>query len=204
LREAGYVIYDEATKKYALGFKLVDLAGKVQHRRDVKSFAEPFLARLSRTLDEDIALNILIEGRRVCIALVESRYFVRQFVPLGQALPAHCSAAGKVLLAHLPAAETNAVIDRYGLPRFTKSTITQKKRLLAQLARIRDNGYAESRAEYGADSASLAFPIVTRSGRVVASLSIQSTVNRLTDARRPRFLEEGRRAAARIGELLAG
>jgi len=203
LREEGYILYDADTRKYSLGFKPLDLAGRIQYRRDLKNLSFPVLQELSKSIEEDVALNILIEGRRVCIALVESRYFVRHLVPLGKALPLHCSAAGKVLMAYHPQHEVKEIISRHGLPRFTPNTITQKERLMAELAGIRERGYGESREEFGKEAAALAFPILNRQGEIVASLSIQSTVNRLNDKTRPKFLKEGVRASEKMSRLLA-
>ena len=74
---------------------------------------------------------------------------------------------------------------------------------MAELAGIRERGYGESREEFGKEAASLAFPVLNRNGEIVASLSIQSTVNRLNDKTRPKFLKEGFLASERISRLLA-
>ncbi len=202
LREEGYIVFDTATKKYSLGYKLLDLAGKIQYRRDLRNLSFPILQELAKTVEEDIALNIHIEGKRVCIVLVESRCFVRNMVPLGKAMPSHCSAAGKVLMAYRSEDEIEEIIARYGLTRFTSNTITQKEKLFAKLKEIRINGYGESRNEFGIDAAALAFPIFNGNGEILAALSIQSTVNRLNDETRPKFLKEGLRAAQKINRLL--
>jgi DNA-binding IclR family transcriptional regulator len=202
LRAEGYIVYDADTKKYSLGYKLLDLAGRIQYRRDLRNLSFPILQKLAESVEEDIALNILIEGKRVCIAIVESRCFIRNMVPLGKAMPSHCSAAGKVLMAYRSEVEIDEIISRYGLPRFTPNTITQKEQLLAKLKEIRANGYGESRNEFGIDAAALAFPIFNGKGEIMAALSIQSTVNRLNDETRPRFLKEGLRAAQKISRLL--
>lgn len=203
LRQDGYVLFNADTKKYSLGFKLLDLAGRIHYRRDLKNLAFPILQELSSATEEDVALNILIEGKRVCIAVVESRFFIRNLVPLGKALPSHCSAAGKVLMAYLSEKETDEIISRHGLPRFTPNTITRKKRLVTELAKIRQDGYGESRTEFGADAAALAFPVFNGKGEILASLSIQSTVNRLNDKTRPSFIEKGLQASRKITDLLA-
>ncbi len=202
LRQDGYVIYDPSTKRYFLGYKPLDLAGRIQYRRDLRDISRPILERLSKAIEEDIALNILAEGRRICTALVESRYFVRQLVPLGEALPLHCSAAGKVLMAYLQPDQREEVIRRHGLPRFTPKTITQREQLLSELAHVLEKGYAESREEFGKDAAALAFPIFDARAQILASLSIQSTVNRLNDQTRAKFVREGLRAAKEISDLL--
>ncbi|MBW1973760.1 MAG: IclR family transcriptional regulator, partial [Deltaproteobacteria bacterium] len=182
LKDEGYVVFDPETRKYYLGFKILELARKISYKRDLRDLSLPIMQELSKRCDEDVALNILVEGKRVCISLVESRYFVRQFVPLGKALPLHCSAAGKVLMAYLSQKEIEAIIKNYGLPAFTPNTITEKDRLIKELKKVKEKGYGESREEYGKDAAALAFPIFDSKGKVVASLSIQSTVNRLTNS----------------------
>jgi len=203
LREEGYIIYDPVVKKYSLGFKPLELAGRIRSNRDLRDLSLPIMKELSSTCEEDVALNILVEGRRVCIALVESRYFVRQFVPIGKALPLHCSAAGKILMAYLPRREIDVIIKRHGLPRFTPNTITDKKKLMEELHTVTRRGYAESREEYGKDAAALAFPIFNGKGHNVASLSIQSTVNRLTEKTRKALVSEGLRASKKISGLLS-
>lgn len=202
LREEGYIIYDPKAKKYSLGFKPLELAGRIRSNHDLRDFSLPIMQELSKTCEEDVALNILVEGRRVCIALVESRYFVRQFVPIGKALPLHCSAAGKVLMAYLPRTEIDVIIKRHGLPRFTPNTMTDKEKFMIELENVRRSGYAESREEYGKDAAALAFPIFTGRGDGVACLSIQSTVNRLTKKTRKMFIKEGLRTSEKISALL--
>jgi IclR family KDG regulon transcriptional repressor len=202
LREEGYVIYDPSTKRYFLGYKPLDLAGRIQYGRDLRDLSRPVMERLSKKIEEDIALNIVAEGRRICTALVESRYFVRQLVPIGKALPLHCSAAGKVLMAYLPSDEVEEIIRRHGLPRFTPRTIIHRERLLAELADIREKGYGESREEFGKDAAAVAFPVFDAKGQILACLSIQSTVNRLNDQTRGKFIREGLLAGKQISDLL--
>jgi len=204
LKEEGYVVYDPSTRRYVLGYKPLDLAGRILYRRDLRELSIPIMQELSKAIEEDVALNIVIEGKRVCVALIESRYFVRQFVPVGKALPLHCSAAGKVLMAYLSRGELDAILTKHGLPQFTPNTITQKERLIKELEEVKKRGYGESREEYGKEAASLAFPIFNGNGELVASLSIQSTVNRLTKRTRPKFLREGLRASQKISSLFVG
>jgi DNA-binding IclR family transcriptional regulator len=204
LKDEGYVILDRETRKYYLGYKILELAGRIHHQRDLRDVSRPVMQQLSKTIEEDVALNIALEGRRICTALVESRYFVRNLVPVGKALPLHCSAAGKVLLAYLGKGEVEEVIRRHGLRRFTPNTITQKEKLFTELQEVKRRGYGESREEYGKEAASVAFPLFDVTGKVVGSLSIQSTVTRLNSKTRPMFIREGLMAAKKISSLVAG
>lgn len=202
LTDENYLIFDAKTKKYSLGFKLLELAGRITYGHDLRDIALPIMQELSETCEEDITLNILVEDRRVCIAIAESQSFVRHIIPVGKALPLHCSAAGKVLLAYMELEEANAVIQKYGLPKFTSKTITNEKILLSQLDLLRKNGFGESRNEYGKDAAALAFPIFNGKNELVAALSIQTTITRLNKDAKKRYVTEGIKAANFLSRYL--
>lgn len=202
LREEGYVIYDPQTKKYSLGYKPLDLAGRITYRRDLREIALPMMRRLSKTSEEDVALNILVEGRTVTNEVVESRYFIRHIIPFGVPYPLHCRAAGKVILAFLSPEEIETVITKYGLQRFTEKTITDRDRLFSEVEKIRREGYSVSRQEFGPEGVSVAFPLFNKHKRIIASLSIHSTVNRYTEEAGKRFIAEGLVASNKINEIL--
>ena len=203
LLEEGYVIHDRVTKKYSLGYMLLDLAGRITYRRDLREIAHPIMEKLSGQCEEDVALNILVEGRSVTIEVIESQYFIRPIIPLGKPYPLHCRAAGKAIMANLSESEIDDVISRYGLIPFTSKTITTRERLLVELEKIRQNRFAESRQEFGPEGISMAFPIFNKIHTIVASLSIHSTINRVDEKKRSRFIREGLAAADAINKILA-
>ncbi len=202
LLEEGYLIHDLVTRKYSLGYMLLDLAGRITYRKDLREISHPIMRKLSGLCEEDVALNILVEGRSVTIEVIESQYFIRPIIPLGKPYPLHCRAAGKAIMAHLSEKDIDDVISRYGLPKYTSKTITDRDKLLAELDRIRQNRFAESRQEFGPEGISLAFPIFNREHNVMASLSIHSTINRLTERKRKLFIREGTKAATVINKIL--
>jgi DNA-binding IclR family transcriptional regulator len=201
LREEGYVIYDPLTKKYSLGYKPLDLAGRINYRRDLREISLPIMKELSQKCDEDVALNILVEGRSISIEVIESQYFIRHIIPMGKPYPLHCRAAGKIIMAYLPKNEINEIIKRHGLKKFTPKTITKKKELFSELEKIRQREYADSRQEFGPEGVSLAFPIFNKEG-IIGSLSIHSTVNRLNEEAYERFVDEGLAASKKLNEIL--
>jgi len=201
LREEGYVIYDPAIKKYSLGYKPLDLAGRINYRRDLREISSPIMKDLSQKCDEDVALNILVEGRSISIEVIESQYFIRHIIPMGKPYPLHCRAAGKIIMAYLPQKDIDEIIKRYGLKKYTPKTITSKNELLAELEKIRQRGYADSRQEFGPDGVSMAFPVFSKEG-IIGSLSIHSTVNRLNDEAYERFVREGLAASQKLNGIL--
>jgi IclR family transcriptional regulator, KDG regulon repressor len=202
LKDEGYIIYDASTRKYLLGYKPVELVGRISYRKDLREIARPLMQELSKKCNEDVALNILVEGRSISIDVLESQNYIRQIIPLGKPYPLHCRAAGKAIMAYLSDKEIDAVIKRHGLSRFTPKTITQKRKLFVELNRIKDNGYANSRQEFGPEGVSLAFPIFNKDKAIIGSLSIHSTVFRLDEKAEKRFIFEGLKVSRRLKQIL--
>lgn len=203
LLEEGYVIIDLASKKYSLGYMPLDLATRITYRKDLRDISQPIMQELSKKCEEDVALNILVEGRSVTIAVVESQYFIRSIIPLGKPYPLHCRAAGKVIMAYLSKKEITDTINRYGLPKYTSKTITEKNKLLIELDKIRQNKFADSCQEFGPEGISLAFPIFNKNQKIIASVSIHSTINRLNEKKRNYFIIEGLKQTNRINKILS-
>ena len=119
-------------------------------------------------------------------------------VMLGRSFPLHAGGSSKAILAHLGAEEIDTYISDVGLESLTESTITDPGLLLADLAHIRDLGYASSVNERQAGAASVAAPVFDHSGRPVAAISLCGPAER--------FRDEAEEAAALIvaaGEQLS-
>jgi IclR family acetate operon transcriptional repressor len=99
---------------------------------------------------------------------------------VGNQLLLHCTAIGKAILAHLPAEEVEAVVASAGLPSRTPATITDLPALRAELAAVRERGYAVDDEENEATVRCLGAPILDRNGRATSAVSI-STVTFAVD-----------------------
>ena len=202
LKEAGYVILDPRTKKYSLGFKSLELADHIAYQRDLRELCLPAMGELATAIQEDVSLSIRNETSRICIALARGPQHVRLNITLGMSVPVHCGAAGKCLLAFVEETAADQLLDKVEFIRFTPHSISSKKQLLGELSTIRRQGYAESREEFFRDAAALAFPLFARNHQILAVYTIHSTVNRLTDDTRERFVTAGMEAAERTNAIL--
>lgn len=86
-------------------------------------------------------------------------------------MPIHSGAAGKLLLANQPAESIDFWLSR-PLLAFTGKTITDPTRLRAELARIRQLGWAEDRGENGPSIHAYAAPVTDGDGIVIAAVSV--------------------------------
>lgn len=144
LRELKFVAQEPQAGGLRLGPEFARLAA--DSRIQLIHVVQPFLAQLSRSLDETVGLAVL-EGHRV--RFLDTAVAARgpTAVSLVCSVPAHCTANGKALLAELPAPELEATLPER-LPRLTKRTIATRPELIAELELVRRDGVAFSREEY--------------------------------------------------------
>lgn len=173
LKARGLVAQDDRTKVYRIGYRLVSLVntflsgtelypagmGPVEELRDLSgetSYLSVFQA-------QDVAVIISLPGVRP----VQARRFHRP----GQA-KLHSTATGKLLLAHMPPAGAMALLASSELTPFTPNTMTNLQQLQAEMAEIRNRGYALDREEDYIGIECVAVPIFSAGGQCVASVSV--------------------------------
>ncbi|MBM3471197.1 MAG: IclR family transcriptional regulator [Armatimonadetes bacterium] len=202
LERHGYVTQSE-DRRYALGTKPLELASVVLHRFDVRQVARSTMLDLAERTGESVVLTAPSRDGVICLDTVDGPQQIRVSFRLGRITPWHAGAAGKIHLAHQPDIAIRQVIAR-GLPRHTARTVTNKSRLLRDLARIRHDGYAFTVGEFDDGVAAISAPIVDSRREVVAALSIGGPAFRFGDDRVPYLIGEVRRAADEVSKRMLG
>jgi DNA-binding IclR family transcriptional regulator len=159
---------------YSLGPRLLTLAARVAaqgQQYDIAALAGPHLERLAHELGEACKISALdADGVLVLAAMQGSREFALSVMP-GQRLPLHAGAASKVLMASLEADDLERALES-PLAAYTSRTIVDRRKLRAELARVRRQGFANDRGEYAPSVHAFAAPIRDPNGKVVAALSV--------------------------------
>lgn len=188
--------------RYRLGWRLLALNQVLFDTTDFRAFTGPVLQQLAQHTGELLHLSVLDGGQVVFVDRVEGRHAVSiDASAVGNRAPAHCTAVGKVLLAHQTPDGLSAAIERHGLPRLTTRTITDRRALEAELEGIRRRGFATELGEAMEGLACIAAPIVSPGPSVVAALSIAAPSNRLA-ARRDVYLQAVVRAGTYVSRCL--
>lgn len=159
---------------YHLGRRLLSLASHVASRAsevDLAAIAQPFLDRLAAELGEGIKLSVIDQDGILVLAAAQGRREYALTVAPGQRMPIHAGAASKLLLAHLPPDDMEHWLIK-PLTAYTARTITDPKRLRAELARIKRLGWAQDRGENAPSIHAFAAPVFTGSGKMVGALSV--------------------------------
>lgn len=201
LERRGVVEQHAETQKYRLGFAVLRFANSVRSSLDLVRAARPTCDRLSRQTDETVNLAVLEERDVVYIHQVNLSSNRVSADWLGSHTPVHCSATGKVLLAHLPDAVVEGFL-RAPLQRYTASTITDPDRLRSELQAVRHAGYAAVTEELEEGLNAVAAPIRGPDDTVVACVSISGPSYRLEVERMPEVAIAAIAAAAEISRRL--
>jgi DNA-binding IclR family transcriptional regulator len=203
LQHHGFVLQEATSRAYVAGPALVDVGLSVVRDMDIRSQSRPSMEALAEKTGETVHL-IVLQGRQVLfIDCVESTRAVRVASRTGMLLPAHCTSAGKALLAELTREQVRLLYPSSGLEGMTKRSITSRGQLERELEAVRRRGFAVNRSESEADICSVGVAIHDRLRRARAALSVAAPAVRFRDARIARFARLARDAAAQIGQFLA-
>ncbi len=176
LVDLGY-LRQEASRRYALGPRLALLADRSWAR--LSSTALPHLSHLVDETGETANLAMLDGDHVTYVAQAPGRHSMRMFTEVGRRVNPHCTAVGKAMLATSSDDEVRALLARTGLPRQTPHTLTDPEEFLAELARVRRQGYAldEGEQEVGVRCVAVVVPGST----LRLALSVSGPAPRMTD-----------------------
>lgn len=182
LHEGGWVRPDGSDRtRWVLTGRVLSVARQVANQRGLRDLAHVHLEHLRAATGESTTLSVLEGYEVVTVDFLEGTQSVRFVAPVGARVPIYVGATGKVVLAFLGEADQRAVLEGE-LTAMTPRTLTSADALSTELARIRANGYAVSRAEVTDHVCGVAAPILTAAGTAFASIGVTAPVSRFTEA----------------------
>lgn len=187
LLEDDLVERDSTTRQVRLGAGLLSLSAPLLGHLRIVEAARPHLAMLADASGETISLSIWDGAGAVNVEQMLGARAIKHYAPPGSRNPAHCTAAGKLLLAYAPPAVADRIVAR-GLARYTPRTIVVPSALRGEIALIRRKGYSSNIGEYSSDVGALAAPVRDGQGRVVAAVTATVPMYRFSTARRVQLL----------------
>lgn len=181
LAAKGYIRVDPESRRYALGPTVLSLGLAYLERIDIRRLALPVMRELSAATNETSTLSIRSGWTRVYVDQVTPPREVKMSVQLGQPFPLHAGSSSKAFLAYLDKEEQESYLTGGPLERLTDATIVEVAALRAELAEIRQFGFARSFGERQAGAASVAAPARDHRGYPVASISVCGPIERFRD-----------------------
>jgi IclR family pca regulon transcriptional regulator len=178
LEHLGYMRQERGT--WALTAKVLRLAQSYMHSGRLPRIVQPELHRLAQTLKEASSAGVLDGDDVICIAALSAGRMVSSTLQPGTRVPAFCTANGRVLLAALAPAESDAWLAARRFTKLTPKTVTQPERLRAELTRVRAQGYAAVDQELEAGLRTLSVPLQSATGDVLAAINVSVNAARMS------------------------
>jgi DNA-binding IclR family transcriptional regulator len=201
LEKVGAVVRG-ARGRYRPGMLLVSLSQAVEVGAVLRDASDAILRDLSDRLELTVHMGVLEDGMVTYVAKHGRPSHFAAPTQVGAQLEAYCSGLGKVLLAGLPDAALERFLGDGAFVALTPFTITNKRALRAELARVRLQNYAVDQREILPEMHCIAVPIRNAEGATVAAISVSDRAERLEPHRRAKVLAELTSAARRISEKL--
>ena len=171
--------------------------------RSLVGIARSKMRALMEESGETVNLAVEEKGEAVYLAQVECRQMMRVFARPGSRAPLHCSAVGKALLSTYSDKQVAKALQQHGMVRLTAKTITTPATLRAELARVRERGYAVDDEEHAVGLRCVAAPIFDETGDAVAAISASGPMARVDEDRVPslgqRVIEAARAISYEMG-----
>jgi IclR family pca regulon transcriptional regulator len=171
LKAIGY-LEEVERRRFRPGLKAISLARAALSSRELPELALPYLRELQKTVGEAVNMSLLDGTDVVYVARILSDHLITLRLYVGSRLPAYATSMGRAILAFLPEQEAEAILDRSDLRPITEHTITDRRRLKAELQRIRARGYSTNDQEMAIGLRGVAAPIMASNGRPVAAINL--------------------------------
>jgi DNA-binding IclR family transcriptional regulator len=155
---------------YVVGRRMWDLGLLAPVQSGLRQVASPFLHDIYGATLATVHLAVRDGTEVLYVDRLSGHASVPVVSQIGSRLPMHATGVGKVLLAYAPPDVQATVFAN--LTRITSYTVTQPGRLQQELRRVPRDGYAQTSEEMSLGACSVAVPIRTPDGRVIASLGI--------------------------------
>jgi len=176
LADLGYVRTDG--RLFELSPRVMELGYAYLSSMSLPEVAEPHLEQLVAEVHESSSVSVLDGDDVVYVARVPTSRIMTVAINVGTRFPAHATSMGRVLLAGLPEEELEAYLHRAHLDRLTRRTVTSPEALVAELAKVRAQGWALVDQELEEGLRAIAAPLRDRNGRVIGAVNVSAHATR--------------------------
>ena len=202
LEDLNLLTKDPSRERYTAGERLRTLALRTISSSQSTRGTHAILKSLVDEVNETCNVGMLDGHEIIYIDRVECDWPLRVQLKAGSHVPVHCTAIGKLMLAHLDEDGRRRLLHGAPLRKYTKYTITDPAHLEAQLEQIAAQGYSINKQEDAIGLIAMAVPVRDPQGDVVAGLAVHAPEPRFPIAKAIEHLDLFHKAADRIGQSM--
>ena len=183
MQAANFVQQTGPGRKYQLGPAMKSFRDSAAIDQLLEISAPPMVTLRDQT-GETVHLATLSGTSTKFIAAFESPQLMRVISRVGRILPAHTTAAEKLLLSYLSADELTDLYPDRRLDHGTTASLQTLDDLLVELESVRQLGYGRNMAESEPGIAALAVPVTARDGQFTYALTVSGPDSRFNPERK--------------------
>jgi len=198
----GYVEVEE--RLFRLTPRILDLGFAYLTSMPFWNLAEPVMEELVEKVSESSSVAVLDGDEVVYVLRVPAKKIMTVSLSIGSRLPALWTSMGRVLLSGLSDDEVMDIIHATDcLQGPTPAALSTPEDLLAEIRKVREQGWAIINQELERGLISMAAPILDRQGRIIAAINLSCNAQRTSAGQvQEDFLELLLDAARRITYML--
>ncbi|SFE53916.1 IclR family transcriptional regulator [Alteribacillus iranensis] len=192
--------YDEATRTYSLGSKLIDLGLNALNRIDIISIIDPFLLKIKEELNQSSILALWTEQGPIIVKYQSSGRSINVEIEIGYRPPLLVSSVGKCFAAFLPDEVTKNLVDIE-----ISSYQLEEEAIVKELTAIREKGFATRESQFGdlPGNQTIACPVFDHTGKAVAVIGLIGFTHDFNTASDSTEVVKLKEISRNVSELLA-
>jgi len=178
LHELGFV--QNNGRYFELAPRVLSLGYSFLAAHNFTNVIQSFLEEVTRQLHESCSVGMLDGEDIVYVARSAADHRLMSIgLSVGSRLPALATSMGRVIVAHMPDEDVEALLGRVSLRPYTDRTVTDADALRGILQRVRKQGYCVVDQELEHSLRSLAVPVYSATGKVVAAVNVSTNAGRV-------------------------
>jgi len=179
LRHRGYVVKTDST--YRLSLRFLEHGGAVRQQRNFFTIVKDEVNQITYQTGEIAGFAVEEQGQRVILYRSEGNGAVGDQIPIGEHTYLHWTSLGKAILAQLSEERVDEIIEKHGLLKGTRQTITDRAELRDELQSIREEGFAIDNAERRRGIRGVAVPVLDANEDLLGSLGVAGPSTRFDE-----------------------
>ena len=209
LEDVNWIVAYEGGTKYAMSLRPFHFTSKTAANMSFARAATGPLHELWEKTGESCYAGIRDVTRTLFLEHLDASGDIKIAAKPGGRFLMHCAAPGKVLLAYSSREQVLDVISVEGLPAQTPNTITGKKALFEELAKIKKQGFAIDREEYAGGLICFAAPVFDHRDQLagtigLSALTLNYSLKRMINELGPHVLHAAGKASTNLGSIRPG
>lgn len=202
LLESGFIARDINERDYVVGPALRKLSLDTLNHGAIRGLRHQVLSELVTQIGETCNITALDGAAVLYLDRVEAPWPWRLTLAVGEHVPLHCTASGKLFLALSAPKQRDLLLSHLTLTAMTAATITTRAGLRQECQTIAKLGYALDQQEFVDGLLAVAVPIFDGSGIVRAALAVHAPISRMPCEAALTKLPALHAAASRLSDLL--